>query len=94
MATLIAVGAMKAGATNLYYYWGQYPDIFMSRVKEPHFLAIRMFKTKVRNDIKAFLKRVNLLGANHRRVIQNVIPNRVLRKEFMMPSLMSGLFML
>ena len=33
------VGAAKAGTTSLYNYLAQHPKIFMSPIKEPHFLA-------------------------------------------------------
>jgi Sulfotransferase family len=33
------VGAAKAGTTSLYNYLSQHPQIFMSPIKEPHFLA-------------------------------------------------------
>jgi len=35
----LIVGAAKAGTTSLYYYLDQHPEIFMSPVKEPCFLA-------------------------------------------------------
>ena len=33
------VGAAKSGTTSLYHYLDQHPDIFMSRVKEPHYFV-------------------------------------------------------
>jgi hypothetical protein len=33
------VGAPKAGTTSLYHYLGQHPQIYMSPIKEPHYLA-------------------------------------------------------
>lgn len=36
---LFVVGAAKAGTTSLYEYLVRHPEIFMSRVKEPHFFA-------------------------------------------------------
>ena len=33
------VGAQKAGTTSLHHYLGKHPDVFMSKVKEPHFFA-------------------------------------------------------
>ena len=33
------VGAPKAGSTALYFYLDQHPQIYMSPIKEPHFLA-------------------------------------------------------
>ncbi|HLG99373.1 MAG TPA: sulfotransferase [Bryobacteraceae bacterium] len=42
MATLpnfFLVGAPKAGTTSLYFYLDQHPQVYMSPIKEPHFLA-------------------------------------------------------
>lgn len=36
---LFIVGAPRCGTTTLHDVLGQHPDIFMSRVKEPHFLS-------------------------------------------------------
>lgn len=36
---LFVVGAAKAGTTSLWRYLGQHPEIFMSRLKEPHFFS-------------------------------------------------------
>jgi hypothetical protein len=36
---LFVVGAGKAGTTSLWRYLDAHPDIFMSRVKEPHFFS-------------------------------------------------------
>ncbi len=33
------VGAAKSGTTSLYHYLDQHPDIFMSKVKEPHYFV-------------------------------------------------------
>lgn len=33
---LFILGAPKSGTTSLHYYIGQHPDVFLSRVKEPH----------------------------------------------------------
>lgn len=33
------VGAPKSGTTALYQYLGSHPNVFMPRIKEPHFLA-------------------------------------------------------
>ena len=33
------VGAQKAGTTSLHHYLGKHPQVFMSRVKEPHFFV-------------------------------------------------------
>ena len=39
---LFIVGAAKAGTTSLAYYLSQHPDVFMSKLKEPHhFSAVR-----------------------------------------------------
>jgi hypothetical protein len=36
---LFVVGAAKAGTTSLWRYLDAHPDVFMSRVKEPHFFS-------------------------------------------------------
>jgi hypothetical protein len=36
---LFIVGAAKAGTTALYRYLDEHPDIYMSRMKEPHFFS-------------------------------------------------------
>ena len=36
---LFLVGASKAGTTSIHHYLNQHPDVFMSPIKEPHFLA-------------------------------------------------------
>ena len=33
------VGALKCGTTSLYEYLRQHPEVFMSRIKEPHFFG-------------------------------------------------------
>jgi len=36
---LFIVGAGKAGTSALYYYLGQHPDVYMSRMKEPNYFG-------------------------------------------------------
>lgn len=36
---LFIVGAPKCGTSSVYHYLNQFPEVFMSRDKEPHFLA-------------------------------------------------------
>lgn len=38
LPTFIIVGVQKAGTTSIYNYLRQHPQVFMSPVKEPHFL--------------------------------------------------------
>jgi len=38
--TFVVIGAAKSGSTSLYYYLKQHPQIFMSPVKEPRFVAL------------------------------------------------------
>ena len=38
LPNLLIVGAAKSGTTSLHNYLNQHPDIFMSNLKEPHFL--------------------------------------------------------
>jgi len=33
------VGKGRAGSTSLYYYLKKSPEVFMSRIKEPHYFA-------------------------------------------------------
>ncbi|ALQ52252.1 sulfotransferase domain-containing protein [Nitrosomonas ureae] len=35
----VVIGAFKAGSTSLHHYFGQHPSVFMTKVKEPNFLA-------------------------------------------------------
>ncbi len=35
----VVIGAFKAGSTSLHHYFGQHPDIFMTKVKEPNYFA-------------------------------------------------------
>jgi Sulfotransferase family len=39
LPTFLIIGANKAGTTSLYHYVGEHPQVFMSRVKEPHFFT-------------------------------------------------------
>ena len=38
LPTFIIVGVQKAGTTSIYHYLSQHPQVYMSPVKEPHFL--------------------------------------------------------
>ena len=38
LPNLFIVGAAKSGTTSLHNYLNQHPDIFMSNLKEPHYL--------------------------------------------------------
>ncbi|MEB3267487.1 MAG: sulfotransferase [Leptolyngbya sp.] len=38
LPTFIIIGVQKAGTTSIYHYLGQHPQVYMSPVKEPHFL--------------------------------------------------------
>jgi hypothetical protein len=44
---LFVVGASKAGTTSLWRYLDAHPDIFMSRMKEPHYFAGFMPHTRI-----------------------------------------------
>ena len=37
--TFFVVGAPKAGTTSLYFYLNQHPEIYLPKVKEPHFFS-------------------------------------------------------
>ena len=36
------VGVAKAGTTSLYNYLNEFPEIFMSPIKEPHYFSIKI----------------------------------------------------
>jgi len=38
LPNFLIVGAAKSGTTSLYYYLNEHPEIYMSPIKEPHFL--------------------------------------------------------
>lgn len=39
LPNFLVLGAAKAGTTSLYHYIQQHPDVFLPRVKEPHFFS-------------------------------------------------------
>ena len=39
MPNFLLIGAAKAGTTSLYEYLKQHPQVFMSSLKEPNYLA-------------------------------------------------------
>ena len=39
LPNFLVVGASKAGTTSVYEYLRQHPEIYMSRVKEPHYFS-------------------------------------------------------
>lgn len=39
LPTFLVIGAQKCGTTSLYHYLDAHPDVYMSRLKEPHFFA-------------------------------------------------------
>ena len=43
MPNLFIVGAMKSATTSLWKYLGEHPEIYMSPVKEPRYLAVKGF---------------------------------------------------
>jgi hypothetical protein len=47
------VGAPKAGTTSLYHYLDQHPEIYMSPVKEPNFLASEIRPENLADELKA-----------------------------------------
>lgn len=47
----LVIGAMKCGTTALYYYLDQHPEVYMSPVKEPDFLAFEGEEKAPRNAI-------------------------------------------
>jgi hypothetical protein len=60
---LFLVGVLKGGTSTLWAYLDQHPDIFMSRVKEPHFFtAADPSRTPPVKDQRAYL---NLFAGAH-----------------------------
>jgi hypothetical protein len=51
------VGASKAGTTSLYQYLGQHPQIYMSPMKEPHFLADEIRLENFAPEMRAKIER-------------------------------------
>ncbi|QYJ15072.1 hypothetical protein Rxycam_00884 [Rubrobacter xylanophilus DSM 9941] len=47
----LVIGAMKCGTTALYYYLDQHPEVYMSPVKEPDFLAFEGEGVAPRNAV-------------------------------------------
>jgi hypothetical protein len=50
------VGAAKAGTTSLYHYLSQHPQVFMSPIKEPHFLADEVRKENFDDELQPKLE--------------------------------------
>lgn len=50
LPNFLIVGAAKAGTTSLYHYVKQHPEVFMSKVKGPHFISAQ-FKEIPENGI-------------------------------------------
>ena len=46
LPNLIIIGAPKCGTTSLFNYLGQHNDIYLSKIKEPHFLVNKKIGTK------------------------------------------------
>ena len=44
LPNFLIVGTQKSGTTSCHYYLKQHPEIFMSAIKEPHFVAEQFFK--------------------------------------------------
>jgi hypothetical protein len=44
LPNFLIVGTAKAGTTSMYHYLRQHPEIFMSQVKEPHYLVSECFR--------------------------------------------------
>jgi hypothetical protein len=63
LPNLFLVGVLKGGTSTLWAYLDQHPDIFMSRVKEPHFFtAADPSRTAPVKDQRAYL---NLFAGAH-----------------------------
>ena len=59
------VGAAKAGTTSLYNYLAQHPQIFMSPLKEPHFLADEVRKENFDEDKRVKIEQWELAFPRH-----------------------------
>jgi hypothetical protein len=60
MPNFFLVGASKAGTTSLYHYLAQHPQIFMSPIKEPHFLADEVRKENFDEEKREKIERWEL----------------------------------
>jgi hypothetical protein len=54
------VGAPKAGTTSLYHYLGQHPQIYMSPIKEPHYLADEIRLANFTDELQALQRDVQV----------------------------------
>lgn len=61
-------GAAKAGTTALWSYLSQHPDIFLSKVKEPHYFFLEKSELRFREDFKNRLGK----GNQHQRFINSL----------------------
>ena len=43
---MFIAGSAKAGTSSLYHYLSQHPDVYMSAIKEPHYLCSHHFPSK------------------------------------------------
>ena len=54
---LFIVGSWKAGTSSLYFYLKDHPDVFMSRVKEPHyFVNNSRFRPRIFCSLASYLR--------------------------------------
>ena len=56
LPNLIIIGAPKCGTTSLFNYLGQHNDIYLSKLKEPHFLVNKKIGRKRLNSLVTSLK--------------------------------------
>ena len=54
------VGAPKAGTTSLYHYLRQHPQIYMSPIKEPHYLADEIRLANFTDELQALQRDVQV----------------------------------
>ena len=56
LPNLIIIGAPKCGTTSLFNYLGQHNDIYLSKIKEPHFLVNKKIGRKRLKSLITSLK--------------------------------------
>ncbi len=65
LPNLLIVGAAKSGTTSLHNYLNQHPEVFMSNLKEPHFLIInKIGKQRLLNGITNIINYKELFSSS------------------------------
>lgn len=63
MPNFFVVGAPKCGTTALHHYLGTHPDIYLPRIKEPHFFATDLPNIRIVKDWGDYLDLFECEGA-------------------------------